>query len=173
MASVNAPERLMPPPDADTRRSLESWLDFYRVTLARKCDGLTEEQLRTASAEPSPITLLGLVQHMAEVERNWFRRVLAGEAVPSIFTPDADPQEHDGGFELTDGTTYDRALSIWRTEIDRARTNCARCALEDTCPFLGGQVTLHWIYTHMIAEYARHCGHADLVRERIDGRTGV
>jgi uncharacterized damage-inducible protein DinB len=173
MASVSTPDRVMPPLDADERTNLESWLDFYRTTLAQKCDGLTEEQLRTASAEPSPITLLGLVQHMAEVERNWFRRILAEEDAPSIFTPDATRQEHDGGFDLADGSTYERALSTWHAEIDRARANCAGRALEDTSPFLGSQVTLRWIYTHMIAEYARHCGHADLIRERIDGRTGV
>jgi uncharacterized damage-inducible protein DinB len=173
MASVSTRERVMPSLDADERTTLESWLDFYRTTLAQKCDGLTEEQLRTASAQPSPITLLGLVQHMAEVERNWFRRVLVQEDTPSIFTPDADRGDHDGGFDLTDGSTYERALSIWHAEIDRARANCAGFALEDTSPFLGGQVTLRWIYTHMIAEYARHCGHADLIRERIDGRTGV
>lgn len=74
-------ERPMPPLNADERTNVESWLDFYRTTLAMKCDGLTEEQLRSASVPPSPLTLLGLVQHMAEVERNWFRRVLTGEDV--------------------------------------------------------------------------------------------
>jgi uncharacterized damage-inducible protein DinB len=173
MASVSIPGRVMPPLDADERTTLASWLDFYRTTLAQKCDGLTEEQLRTASAQPSPITLLGLIQHMAEVERNWFRRVLAQEDAPSIFTPDAETREHDGGFDLTYESTYERALSIWHSEIDHARVNCVTYALDDTSPFMGGQVTLRWIYTHMIAEYARHCGHADLIRERIDGRTGV
>lgn len=90
-------ERPMPPLNADERTNLESWLDFYRTTLAMKCDGLTEEQVRTASVPPSPLTLLGLVQHMAEVERNWFRRVLTGEDVPAIDGPQADPAGHDGG----------------------------------------------------------------------------
>jgi uncharacterized damage-inducible protein DinB len=173
MSIMNAPERSMPPLDTDERTSLESWLDFYRTTLARKCDGLEEDQLRQASVAPSPITLLGLVQHMAEVERNWFRRVLTQEEAPPIFNPDADPDATDGGFDLAEGASYARALPLWQAEMDRARENCAARALEDTSPFMRGQVTLRWIYTHMIAEYARHCGHADLIRERIDGRTGV
>lgn len=159
--------------DADERTCLESWLDFYRATLAQKCEGLEEDQLRQASVAPSTITLLGLVQHMAEVERNWFRRVLAQEDIPPIFTPDADPGTTDGGFDLAEEAAYERALPIWHAEMDRARENCAVHALEATSPFMGGQVSLRWIYTHMIAEYARHCGHADLIRERIDGRTGV
>ncbi|MFE2018048.1 DinB family protein [Streptomyces sp. NPDC059499] len=170
---MSAPERPMPPLDAGERASLESWLDFYRATLAQKCDGLTEDQLREATAAPSPITLLGLVQHLAEVERNWFRRVLAQEDVPPLFTPGADPEATDGGFDLAHGATYEQALPVWQAEIGRARENCAARALDDTSPFMGGQVTLRWIYTHMVGEYARHCGHADLVRERIDGRTGV
>lgn len=173
MAAVSTPERAMPPLDADERATLESWLDFYRATLAQKCAGLAEEQLRAASVAPSPLTLLGLARHMAEVERNWFRRVLAQEDCLSLFGPDAGPSAHDGGFDLTEGAGYEAALSVWRTEMDRARANCAGRALPDTSPFMGGQVTLRWIYTHMIGEYARHCGHADLIRERIDGRTGV
>ncbi|MFG2205845.1 DinB family protein [Streptomyces sp. NPDC048638] len=170
---MTTPERTMPSLDADERLSLESWLDFYRTTLAQKCDGLTEQQLRVASVGPSPITLLGLVQHMAEVERNWFRRVLAQEDAPPIYAPEADPEATDGGFDLTEGSTYARALPLWQAEVDRGRDNCATRALDDTAPFMGGRVTLRWIYTHMIAEYARHCGHADLIRERIDGSTGV
>ncbi|MFE3899878.1 DinB family protein [Streptomyces sp. NPDC059153] len=169
---MSTPDRAIPPLDADERTSLTSWLDFYRTTLAQKCEGLDDDRLREASVEPSPMSLLGLVQHMAEVERNWFRRVLAQEDAPSIFTPDADPSADDGGFDLVEGSGYDTALSIWQSEVERARANCAARSLDDTSPFMGGQVTLRWIYTHMIGEYARHCGHADLIRERIDGRTG-
>ncbi|HET6500708.1 MAG TPA: DinB family protein [Amycolatopsis sp.] len=166
-------DRPMPPLHADERTTLESWLDFYRVTLRLKCEGLSEQQLRTASVPPSPLTLLGLVQHMAEVERNWFRRVLAGETATPIYDPDADPNGHDGGFDLSSDTTFDAARETWEAEIAHARANCAHRKLDQTSPFLGGQVTLRWIYTHMIAEYARHNGHADLIRERIDGTTGV
>jgi uncharacterized damage-inducible protein DinB len=165
--------RTMPPLRADERATLEGWLDFYRATLGTKCDGLSDDQLRTASVPPSPLTLLGLVQHMAEVERNWFRRVLAGEQVPPIHDPAADPDGPDGGFDLTDDTTSAAARATWEGEIAQARTTCSGRDLDDTSPFMGGQVTLRWIYSHMIAEYARHAGHADLIRERIDGSTGV
>lgn len=163
----------MPPLQADARTTLESWLDFYRATLAMKCDGLTDEQLRATSVPPSPLTLLGLVRHMAEVERNWFRRVLVGEQVPPIYAPEGDLSGPDGGFDLADGATFDTARTTWEGEIAHARSNCSTRTLDDTSPFLGGQVTLRWIYTHMIGEYARHAGHADLLRERIDGATGV
>lgn len=170
---MSVPDRAVPPMVADERATLEGWLDFYRTTLAQKCEGLTENQLRQASVPPSPITLLGLVQHMAEVERNWFRRVLAGEEAPPIYPPDTGPGDHDGGFDLAEGAALRTALPTWQAEIDRARRNCAAHPLDGTVAFMGGRVTLRWIYSHMIAEYARHCGHADLVRERIDGRTGV
>jgi uncharacterized damage-inducible protein DinB len=166
-------ERAMPPLQTDERSTLESWLDFYRATLATKCDGLADEQLRTASVPPSSLTLLGLVQHMAEVERNWFRRVLLGEQVAPIFDSNADPNGPDGGFDLLDDVDFEEARATWESEIAQARANCAGRELDQTSPFMGGQVTLRWIYNHMIAEYARHAGHADLLRERIDGVTGV
>jgi uncharacterized damage-inducible protein DinB len=166
-------DRAMPPLDADERSTLEGWLAFYRTTLVGKCDGLSDEQLRTTSVPPSPLTLLGLLQHMAEVERNWFRRVLAGEHAPPIHDPDADPDGTDGGFDVAGDATLSEALATWSAEVERARANCAGRGLEETSPFMGGRVSLRWIYNHMVAEYARHAGHADLIRERIDGATGV
>lgn len=163
----------MPPLNADERTMLESWLDFYRVTLASKCEGLDDEQLRAASVPPSALTLLGLVQHAAEVERNWFRRVLVGEDAPPIFGQRDHPEGHDGGFDVLAQSSYGAAADIWQEEIRRARAHCAERALDDTSPFMGSEVSLRWIYAHMIAEYARHCGHADLIRERIDGTAGV
>ncbi|MBE9375389.1 DinB family protein [Saccharopolyspora sp. HNM0983] len=165
-------ERGTPPLTADERTNLESWLDFYRATLLQKFEGLTEEQVRTAAAPPSPLTLLGLVQHMAEVERNWFRRVLLGEDVPPVRPKDGDGR-HDGGFALTEDVSARTARTTLQDEIARARANCAGCDLAQTGSFGRGAVSLRWIYTHMIGEYARHCGHADLLRERIDGTTGV
>jgi Protein of unknown function (DUF664) len=96
-------ERPLPPLNADERTTLESWLDFHRATLAMKCEGLDDEQAAVASVPPSGFTLTGLVQHMAEVERNWFRRVLAGEQAPPIYDPQPDPHGPDGGFELAEG----------------------------------------------------------------------
>ncbi|MFF0412956.1 DinB family protein [Kitasatospora sp. NPDC004745] len=169
---MNAIDRPMPPLNADERTTLESWLDFHRTTLAMKCEGLDDEQAATASVPPSGFTLTGLVQHMAEVERNWFRRVFAGEPAPPIY-PKADPDGPDGGFEVAAGTALSDALAVWHAEIARARAHCAEHALTDTGRFMEQDVSLRWIYVHMIEEYARHNGHADLVRERVDGATGV
>ena len=166
-------ERPLPPLNADERTTLESWLDFQRATLARKCVGLDDKQAAEASVPPSGFTLTGLVQHMAEVERNWFRRVFAGEQAPPIYDPQADPSGPDGGFELAEGATLRDALATWRAEIARARERCAGRALADTGRFMEQDVNLRRIYVHMIEEYARHNGHADLLRERIDGTTGV
>jgi uncharacterized damage-inducible protein DinB len=170
---VTTTQRPIPPLNADERTTLESWLEFHRTTLAMKCEGLDDEQAAVAAVEPSGLTLTGLVQHMAEVERNWFRRVLAGQQAPPIYDPQADPRGPDGGFDLTADSTLDGALSTWRTEVAQAREQCAGRALTDTGIFMGQDVSLRWIYVHLIEEYARHNGHADLLRERIDGTTGV
>lgn len=169
---MSDPERIRPPLDGDERTNLEGWLDFYRGTLAEKCSGLTDEQLRTASAAPSTLTLMGLAQHAAEVERNWFRRVLLGEDVAPLYG-DRSPDGHSGGFDVAPDASFATVLRTWQDEIATAKANCAGRALEDTSPFMGAAVTLRWIYTHLISEYARHCGHADLIRERIDGARGV
>jgi uncharacterized damage-inducible protein DinB len=171
--NVTTIERLMPPMDGDERTTLESWLNFYRSTLALKCDNLNDEQLRTAAVPPSQLSLLGLLQHMAEVERNWFRRVLAGEQAPAIYSGNTPPTGHDGGFDVSDKSTYRAAVASWQEEVDRARRNCESRRLDHTTPFRGARVTLRWIYIHMIGEYARHCGHADLIRENVDGATGI
>jgi hypothetical protein len=110
---------------------------------------------------------------MAEVERNWFRRVLLGEDVAPIYSPAAVTNGQDEGFGLTRDSNFATAQAAWTAEIAQARDNCAGRGLGETSPFMGAQVTLRWIYNHMIGEYARHAGHADLIRERIDGVTGV
>src|SRR3712207_6458531 len=135
-------ERAMPPLQADERTTLESWLDFYRATLATKCDGLADEQLRTASVLPSPLTLLGLVQHMTEVERNWFRRVLLGEQVAPVFDPDADPNGRDGGFALREAVSSDKAGARGGGETAQAGATCAGRNREEPSPFRGGRVPL-------------------------------
>lgn len=165
---MTSSERLMPPLNADERATLEDWLDFYRSTLELKCRDLDGGQVRKASVPPSELTLLGLVQHMAEVERNWFRRVLTRESVPAIYSPGADPEVPDGGFDLAGGATLADALSAWQAEVLQSRANCEGRELGETSPFMGADVTLRWIYIHMIGEYARHAGHADLLRECID-----
>ncbi|MHC5906445.1 DinB family protein [Streptomyces sp. S6] len=166
-------QRTEPAQNASERDMLEGWLEYHRQTLARKCEGLSDEQLRTAAVAPSELSLMGLVRHMADVERSWFRRVLAGEQAGPIYYSDADP---DGEFHLTEQDTWAEAHATWQREIEAAREQAARFALDDLSQgksrFTDEPFTLRWIYTHMIEEYARHNGHADLLRERIDGATG-
>ena len=158
------------------RPMLEGWLAFHRATLELKCRGLDDSQLRLASAEPSELTLLGLVQHVAEVERDWFQRVFAGLDVPTVYGDQVG--DVSGGTTLVPERGLDEALANWRREIARGQELCAGRSLNDTGriadgPMAGIEVSLRWILIHMIEEYARHNGHADIVRERIDGVTGA
>ncbi|WP_445396331.1 DinB family protein [Streptomyces sp. LE64] len=168
--------RTVPPPQADERTMLESWLEMHRETLALKCADLEDAQARSASVEPSAMTLLGLVQHLAEVERTWFQRVFAGRTVEPVY-----PDSGTDGFGLAPERGIDQVLADWRAEVDASRMTIARASLDErgrlapeAAALLGAdQVSLRWILIHLIEEYARHNGHADLLRERIDGRTGV
>ena len=165
-----APERAKTPrmPDGE-RSSLESWLEYHRATLLIKCAGLTPEQLVTRSCPPSPMSLLGLVRHMAEVE-SWFH-VFDGQPEGQFYCSAENP---DGDFEDVDPAGADRDLATYRASVERARAAVTGRSLDDRIPDPGRQPTsLRWVYQHMIEEYARHNGHADLLRERIDGATGV
>ena len=150
-----------------------SWLQYHRDTLAMKCAGLSPAQLCARSVPPSTMSLVGLVRHMAEVERNWFRRLLAGEGDDTtgpIYYSDASP---DGDFDDIDPTTVDEAMTTWRAECDRADAIVVDLDLDATRESpRRGVISVRWVLTHMIEEYARHNGHADLLRERIDGATG-
>ncbi|MFE2557883.1 DinB family protein [Streptomyces sp. NPDC059352] len=164
--------RVDPSTTSGEREALEQWLDFHRATLASKCEGLDDAQLRTPSAPPSDLNLLGLVRHMAEVERGWFRRVLVGEEVGRIY---ATEEDRDRDIHATDEDTYEAAYATWQEEIAHARALAASHGLDDLGVGehrTGRTFNLRWIYLHMIEEYARHNGHADLIRERIDGATG-
>ncbi|MCM2387296.1 DinB family protein [Streptomyces albipurpureus] len=160
--------RPIPPPGADERDMLEAWLAFHRATLALKCAGLDDHQVRTPSVKPSGMTLLGLVQHMAEVERNWLQRVLPGSDIPPVYgTWEGD------GFTLVPERGMEQVLADWRAEIARGQEAIKGVSL-DTCARTAGQeFSLRWILIHLIEEYARHNGHADLLRECIDGTTGA
>ncbi|MEV7934508.1 DinB family protein [Kitasatospora sp. NPDC088264] len=154
---------------ADERATLASFLDYQRDTLALKCADLTPEQLRTRALEPSGLSLLGLVRHLAEVERSWFRNVLNDEAKPAFW------KNPDGSFAEFDADTADpdEAFAVWRRECDHARQLVAATESLDVLGHYGEEVfSLRWILTHMIEEYARHNGHADLLREHLDGTTG-
>jgi uncharacterized protein YciI len=164
--------RTSAPYKAGERQMLEGWLDFHRQTLLGKCSGLTAGQLRQRAAPPSTLSLLGLVRHMAEVERGWFRRRVAGEDVGFLYSSEDDP---DGEFDHVDTADPERDFATYLDEIDLARRAAAGHDLDETFfhPLRDTQVSVRWVYVHMVEEYARHNGHADLLRERIDGATGL
>ena len=164
--------RADPPYIASERAMLDAWLDYHRATLEQKCDGLAAPRLRERAVPPSTLSLLGLVRHMADVERNWSRRVFAGEEAPPLYYSDHDP---DGDFDRVDDADALEAFTTWRAECEHARSLSAAAASLDQVGRRqreGHDVSLRWILVHMIEEYARHNGHADLLRQRIDGATG-
>ena len=163
-------ERADPPLVAAERGMLDAWLDYHRDTLALKCGGLTGGQLRERAVPPSSLSLLGLVRHMAEVERQWFAMVLGGEQVAFHYCTDDNP---DAEFDDVDGADVAEAFETWRSECADARRRVAAApSLDVTAPWRGEEFSLRWIMVHMVEEYARHNGHADLLRERIDGTVG-
>ena len=159
------------PREADERTTLTAFLDWQRATLARKCEGLTAEQLRLRSAPPSKLSLVGLVRHLADVERWWFRINLAGEDIEARYSSESDP---DGEFDNVDTADAEEALTAWRDECERSRQIVAMRNLDDTGRNRrsGRIMTLRWTLVHVVEEYSRHNGHADLLRERIDGAVG-
>ncbi|MGW2304254.1 DinB family protein [Streptomyces sp. NPDC001809] len=169
---TDTPLRVDPSTTSGEREALEQWLEFHRATLAQKCEGLDDAQLRTPSAPPSELSLLGLVRHMAEVENGWFRNVLGAENAGWVYSTEEDP---DRDFHTTEEDTFEEALATWQAQIAHARTLAAAHDLDHVAEgghHSGKRFNLRWIYLHMIEEYARHNGHADLIRERIDGATG-
>ena len=179
---VHAPERVDPPYRDAERPAVRAWLEYQRGTLLTKCAGLTPEQLGERSVPPSSMSLRGLVRHMTEVEQGWFRHVLDGQDVPDLYSTADDPDgEFDGvgrdADEPDTATAVERELALFTAEcqvsrdigdgfgslddVGRGRTSRTR-----------EHVSVRWVYLHMIEEYARHNGHADLLRERIDGVTG-
>jgi hypothetical protein len=156
---------------AGERQMLEAWLDFHRQTLLAKCAGLTAGQLKQRAAPPSGLSLLGLVRHLAEVERAWFRLRVNGEDVEFLFSSEADP---DGEFDHVETADAERDYATYLAEVEAARRAAAAHALDDVFhhSYRKVDMSVRWVYLHMIEEYARHNGHADLLRERIDGKTG-
>jgi uncharacterized damage-inducible protein DinB len=163
-------ERVAPPRVADERIMLEGWLEWHRGTLAAKCEGLTQEQMRRRAVEPSSMSLLGLVRHMAEVERGWFRRCLAGEDLKPIWNSRENP---DADFDDVADADLETNMAIWLDECSKARTILSGIdSLDHVGQRRGEDISARWVMVHMVEEYARHNGHADLLRERIDGATG-
>jgi uncharacterized damage-inducible protein DinB len=151
----------------DERSVLLGYLAYHRAVLARKVEGLSDEQARRAASPPSALTLLGLIRHMTDVERWWFRRVLLAEDVPALF-------EDEEEWRVPADATVAAALVAYWDEIATIDRHLAIANMDDRNEGEpdSGQHTLRRTIVHLIEEYARHCGHADLLREAIDGTTG-
>ena len=165
-------ERIEPDTVPTERTALDQFLDYFRDTLLSKVAGLDTEQARREACPPSTLNLLGVVRHMADVERYWFRNVLIGDPIRPQFYTEADP---DLDMQPPPGASLDEAVAALRAEIVIARANADEIELDTLAAhFRGGTAdgNLRWIMVHMIEEYARHCGHADLLREALDGQTG-
>jgi hypothetical protein len=160
-----------PPRVASERELLQGFLDFHRGTLLWKVSGLTGDQLVQRSVEPSSMSLLGLVRHLTEVERYWYQLCLAGLPVRPKFWTDEHP---DGDFDLADPAQAAQDLEDYQAIVKTSDELAGRYDLDDTFtrPRRDDEYSVRYLYIHMIEEYARHNGHADLLRERIDGLTG-
>jgi Protein of unknown function (DUF664) len=152
------------------REMLRDWLDWHRATLLRKCAGLDAARLAQRAVPPSNLSLLGLVRHMSDTERGWVRQTYRGEQVPDLYyrpdTPDADFGEADQAVAEAD---FDRYLAECRA-VDATLRNAD---LDDTFTFREKTISVRWMWQHLVEEYARHNGHADLLREAIDGSAGL
>lgn len=156
----------------DERATLTGYLRAYRLTLELKCSGLDAAGMACRSVPPSNLSLLGLVRHLTDVERNWFRRVLADQDAAWLFRSDDD---RDAAFDeaVADPQAVEAAWAAWREEVQFAERFVDEAPdLEVTGTYRQGIISLREVLVHMIEEYARHMGHADLLRERIDGRVG-
>ncbi len=158
-------------PPRGEKAVLVEYLDHYRKTLDMKCDGLDAEQLARRSVPPSTMSLLGLVRHMAAVEHSWFQRILQGKPEPRMFGKD---EHRDADFDgaVADPAVVEEAFALWHEQVGAAEGWLAEDSLDRVVAVHGDEVEVRDIVVHMIEEYARHCGHADLLRECIDGRTG-
>jgi uncharacterized damage-inducible protein DinB len=164
--------RIGPPSLGDERETMRVFLDYHRATLMMKCEGLGDEELKRRSMPPSTLTLLGLVRHMAEVERTWFRRVINAEDIPLIWSPDFDFQAaYDGS-----NSSRKEAFDAWEAEVEHSRRIELAAESLDVTGYQARweeHVSLRLVMLHMIHEYARHNGHADFLREGIDGTVGA
>jgi uncharacterized damage-inducible protein DinB len=157
----------------DERSTLVDYLRAYRLTLRLKCADLDATQMASRSVPPSTMSLLGLVRHMADVERSWFQRVMAGEHAPRRYSSD-DNREGAWSGAVGDPAVVAEAWAAWEAEVNNAERFVAETGDLGTVGRQsdGKAIQLREVLVHMIEEYARHCGHADLIRERIDGRVG-
>jgi uncharacterized damage-inducible protein DinB len=165
-------ERLGPPLIADEREMLRGFLDYHRATLAMKCDGLSDEELRRQSMPPSTLSLLGLVRHMAEVERTWFRMVINGEDITLVWS---DENDYQVAYDAR-AATRSEAFTAWQAEVGHSRRIEERAESLDMIGHMAKwneDVSLRLVMLHVLQEYARHNGHADFLREGVDGAVGA
>jgi hypothetical protein len=163
--------RIEQPYVADERSRLDAWLDYHRATLLQKCAGLTGEQLAVRPVASSALSLLGLVRHAAGNERIWFRIRFGKADIDDLYQ---SPEHPEGGeFALADPATAETDFATYMEEVTQARIVVEGRSLDETFGDETVTVDLRWLYAHMIDEYARHNGHADLIRELIDGATGL
>jgi uncharacterized damage-inducible protein DinB len=163
--------RFDPPYIADERLRVDSWLDYHRATLLRKCAGLTAEQLAERPVGSSELSLLGLLRHMAANERIWFRIRFARADVEDLYY---SPDHPDGAeFALADPAAAEASYATYLEEVEQARLVVMGRPLDERFGDETVTVDLRWLFAHMIDEYARHNGHADLIRELVDGATGL
>ncbi|MDX2972381.1 DinB family protein [Kribbella solani] len=163
--------RVDPPPVADERVLLRSFLDYQRGTLLWKLSGLTAEQLVQRAVDPSSMSLIGLVRHLSEVEKYWFHRALADHPSAPKYWSNEYP---DGDFDLVDPAQAEQDLADFRAIVKTSDDLAAQYDLDATFirPGHDSAYSLRYLYLHLIEEYARHNGHADLLRERLDGAVG-
>jgi len=154
------------------REALAAYLDYYRATVEMKCRGLTPEQARIRSMPPSALSLHGLIRHLAGCERWWFQQNFERRDVPFLFFTEDSPRLD---FDLPTDADFVADLQTWRDECAVSREIVAAHELDETARPLDWfeDVDLRWLMLRMITEYAQHCGHADLLREGVDGRTGA
>jgi uncharacterized damage-inducible protein DinB len=149
---------------------LRGMLDWHRSSLLHKCAGLTGEQLATTPIEGSNLSLLGLIRHLSKVERIWFRQRFRGERIDRLYST---PERPDADFEDLDPADAESAYARLLAEQESARRAVAGASLDETFVEKCEKISLRLVFVHMIGEYARHNGHADLIRQRIDGVTGA
>jgi hypothetical protein len=167
---LSDPRRVEPPFVAPERAMLEGWLEFHRATLLLKCEGVSDVGRKARPVSTSKLSLHGLVRHMGEVERSWFRRCLLRDPdAPPIWY---DPEVEDSELVPLDDADWESDLTAWLEECEASRVAAEGFSLDDTGLREGDPCSLRWIYLHMIEEYARHNGHADLIRELVDGNVG-
>jgi uncharacterized damage-inducible protein DinB len=170
---LTADTRIGPPNFAPEREMLRAFLDYQRATLAMKCDGLGDDQLREQSMPPSALSLLALLRHMAEVERAWFRRVFDDHQAPMVWSD--RPMDFQAAYD-TSTASGQQALAAWAAEVENSRRierNAESMDLAGYQPRWEEEVSLRMVMIHVLLEYGRHNGHADFLREGVDGTVGA